>query len=143
MKQSLTFCLLSILILSCSVDDKVNDFYLVTLPVEAVTMPEAFVTGETYQVGYRYKRLTTCHIFNNLYYKTDGNQRTVAVINSVYEKTGSGNPCENLEEEIINRTFEFKALNQVGDNYNFRFWQGKDETGNDIYLEMTVPVVEQ
>ena len=38
---------MSIMLLSCSIDDNTNDFYLETLPIESVDMPDSFVSGET------------------------------------------------------------------------------------------------
>ncbi len=142
MRNLIVFALLSIVLLSCSVDDKTNDFYLETLPIETVVVPESFESGETSVIGYTYIRSSTCHIFNDLYYSIDGDQRTIAVINRVYEDSGNGNGCSDLDGEIVSRTFDFMVNNESGTSYTFKFWQGEDQNGEDIYLTIEVPVVE-
>ena len=142
MRNLTVFILISLLLMSCSDDDKINSFFLETVPVENVTIPESFVSGETTVISYTYLRPTTCHIFNDLYYTIDGNQRTVVVINRVFEDEGNGNFCTDLEDEIITRTFNFKVINDIGTAYTFRFWKGEDENGEDIYLTVDVPVLE-
>ena len=142
MRNLAILCLISIALLSCSVDDKVNNFYLETLPIETVIVPESFISGETSVIGYTYIRSSTCHIFNDLYYSIDGNQRTIAVINRVYEEAGNGNACSNLDGEIVSRTFDFMVNNESGTSYTFKFWQGEDQNGEDIYLTVNVPVIE-
>jgi len=123
---------------SCSVDsDNINDgFYLEYVPIETVDMPTEFELGQTYEIEYTYYRPTTCHVFNDLYYVTELNQRTIAVINTVYPESSS--PCENLELEVITRTFNFPVTNSS--THYFRFWQGTDSNNQDLYLEIEVPV---
>ena len=133
---------MSIMLLSCSIDDDTNDFYLETLPIESVDMPDSFVSGETAVINYTYLRPTTCHVFNDLYYSIDGNQRVVAIINRVYEETGSGNPCSILDNEVASRSFNFSVNSNIGSTYTFKFWQGEDQNGEDIYLTIEVPVSE-
>ena len=60
----------------------------------------------------------------------------MAVVNVVYDNSN----CEDLENSSIERTFNFSAIyDQV---YIFRFWQGEDENGEDVYLIYEIPVVE-
>ena len=46
-------------------------------------------------------------------------------------------PCTQVIEEV--ETF-FNFIVLYDEPYLFRFWAGKDENGNDEYLEIEVPV---
>jgi hypothetical protein len=137
MKKIIFLLLIAISFSSCSVeDDGPNDFYYEILPVESVDIPEEFVLGQTYEITVTYLRPTNCHIFNNFYYDSELNQRTVAVVTSVYPN----NDCLVLIDEAVEASFNF-MVNSNG-TYVFKFWQGEDENGNDLYYIVEVPVVE-
>lgn len=137
MKKLFLLCLSLMIFLSCSIDDDNNlnyDFEFV--PVEEVNIPEEFVIGEIYQIGITYYRPSACHDFHDFYYLTNGNERTIAVINIVFDDSD----CELIEDQLVEKTFNFKAVyNQI---YIFKFWQGEDENGDDVYLIYEVPVVD-
>jgi len=137
----IVFALLTLGSCSLNNDDgevRVGDFYFEYVPITTVEMPTVFQLGETSTVEYTYHRPTTCHSFNDLFYDVTGNTRTIAVINTVVV---GGNPCAQLSEELVTRTFNF-SVNSSGP-YLFRFWQGvNEENGEDIYLEFEVPVNE-
>jgi hypothetical protein len=138
MKKILFLALLVSLTLlnSCSIDDEnIANFQFDFIPIEDVEMPQEFNFGETHVISVTYKRPTTCHSFSNFQYiQGEGNLRTIAVINLVT----SDNNCETLEEDFQTETFSFSVLNL--DPYTFRFWQGKDDNDQDIYLIYEVPV---
>lgn len=135
MKKQLLFCFSLLLLWSCSLDDNDTNFHFEFLPVESATLPDEFVLGNTYTIDYSYYRPSTCHGFHDLSYGISENQRTITVINIVYEE----NNCEPLTDELVERTFDFKVL--YDQTYVFKFWQGEDEDGNDLFLTYEVPVV--
>ncbi len=137
MKKIVLLLLVAASFVSCSLnDDYGNNFHHEILPVESVTMPEEFVLGETYEITVTYLRPSTCHEFNNFYYVPELNQRTVAVVTTVYEN----NDCLPLENQEVEVSFNF-MVNSNG-TYVFKFWQGEDTSGNDTYYIVEVPVVE-
>lgn len=125
---------------SCGIDDEPfgQGFHFEILPINEVLMPESFTHGEFYQIDYSYYKPSTCYAFNELYYLVDGDYRTVAVINTVLEETDDI-ICEPLEDELEWRTLFFECTKDFG-SYIFKFWQGQDENGEDVYLIMEVPV---
>jgi len=126
--------------LSCSTDDgDFQDFRFEILPIESVEMPEAFTFGQEYQIQYTYLVPSTCHVFNDLYYVSEENTRTVAVVNTVFESNGTSS-CETLTNTLMERSFRFIVVNHEG-SYTFRFWQGVDDNGDDIYMIYEVPVI--
>ena len=140
MKKLIHIVLFSMVFLSCSIDDTPYGpgFHFEILPINEVLMPESFTYGEFYQIDYSYYKPSTCYTFNELYYLVDGDYRTVAVINTVLEETDEI-ICEPLEDELEWRTLFFECKKNFG-SYIFKFWQGQNENGEDVYLLMEVPV---
>ena len=126
-------CLIAFMFISCSIEDENINSYLEVLPIVSVSMPEYFAHGETYQIDITYLAPTNCHFFNDIYYDLEGNTSHVAVLNTVVD---NGN-CEttNIEAQT---SFNFEA-NTTG-LHIFKFWQGEDENGQDMYLLMEVTV---
>ena len=137
MKQLFLMCFLVLSLASCSLGDDSQKFYSEFVPIESVDVPVEFIRGQTYQMNIKYYRPSGCHVFREFYYLSELNERTVAVINNVYPN----NECQTFaEEELVNVSFNFLVTNSS--TYVFRFWQGEDESGNDIYYIVEIPVVE-
>ena len=121
--------------MSCSVDDEPQppNLNLEAVPIESVTVPEYFEQGQTYQIDLNYIQPTNCYAFYDIYYVKEDNIRTIAIINTVYDS----DTCEaiNLEQE---QSFNFIVTNE--ETYIFKFWQGEDANGENIYLTMEIPV---
>jgi len=137
MKKIFLLCVLALSLASCSLgeDDNLRS-RSEYLPIETVDIPSEFQLGEIYEITVSYFRPTTCYAFNDFYYEIDMNERTVAVINTVYENVA----CEPLQEELTEASFNFKATSSG--TYVFKFWQGEDATGNDTYYIIEVPVID-
>lgn len=137
MKKIIIYLILITATFSCSVssdDSLLNSQEL--LPIENVTIPEMFALGETYEIIVSYLRPTACHAFNDIYYVKYNNERTVAVISTVFNNNGN---CTDLEDEELEASFNFTAT-EFG-SYVFKFWKGLDNNGQDTYLVIEVPVM--
>ncbi|WP_452225525.1 hypothetical protein [Lacinutrix chionoecetis] len=134
--KKLLILIIGLVTFSCSLSDDSPTDYQELLPVEEAVLPEEFVLNETYEITLVYLRPTTCHAFSDIYYLKENNERTVAVISTVFQSNGN---CTALGTEL-EATFNFKAT-QTG-SYVFKFWQGEDDNGEDTYLTVEVPVVE-
>ena len=127
--------ILAVVLTSCSIENDYPSFYTETIPIESVNMPQEFVFGDTYEIEITYNRPTTCYLFNNFFYDVVENERTIAVINTVYTNT----TCTATDESVsINFTLSITST----ETYVFKFFQGKDENGEDQYYIVEVPVVE-
>lgn len=133
--KKVLFALLFFSSISCSLDNDNESFHLEYLKVESVTIPDSFVLGETYEIKVIYKRPTTCHSFHGFYYDKNLNERTIAVQSIVTE-----NNCIELENQLNEAALNFYVTNNG--TYKFKFWQGKNENGDDIYLEYEIPVID-
>lgn len=135
MKKTITLLALFFLFNSCSVDSGPNYLYEV-LPTESVDIPTEFTLGEIYPITVRYNRPTTCHYFNGLYYDKHLNIRTIAVESAVEQRDN----CQDLNADAAADEYTFNFEVTSNGSYHFKFWQGKDDQGNDIFLEYEVPV---
>lgn len=135
MKKSIAILFLVFTTLSCSLNNDEPNYHLQTLPVVSVDIPTEFVLGETYPITVYYYRPSNCHTFAGFYYDKYLNERTVAVQNYVED-------CTNyiaLNDYLVENTFNFYVTNNG--SYIFKFWQGEDANGDDIFLEIEVPVL--
>jgi len=124
---------------SCSISDDSPNYYYEIMPVESVSMPESFTVGNIYEISMTYLRPNSCYVFNDIYYSYDDQTtRTVAVICTVYDGTGTTNSCEELDYPEYDVSFNFQPMT-VG-TYTFKFWQGEDASGEDEFLVVQVEV---
>jgi hypothetical protein len=134
------FTALFILILasftSCNLDDDgIIDFYTEFLPIESVDVPDYFVYGETYNISMTFVKPSSCHVFRDFFYVVNGNERIVAIENTVYLR----NNCDETPESVT-VSFEF-PVNRT-ETYVFKFYLGKNDEGVDQYQIVEIPVVE-
>jgi hypothetical protein len=133
MKKIVSLLALFFLFNSCS--PETNNYYLFELlPVHSVEIPTEFTLGEIYPIKVNYISPSTCHTFSSLYYVKDLNIRTIAIENAVLQ----GGNCEETPNNVVEYTFNFEVTSNG--SYIFKFWQGKDANGENIYLEYEVPV---
>lgn len=123
---------------SCEISDDNSPTYNFELvAIDSVDLPEAFVLGETKQITVHYKRPSTCHFYDGFYYEKNLNTRTVALQMAVL----ANSTCETLEEEVAEASFNFYVSNNG--TYIFKFFNGKDEAGQNTFLEYEIPVVQE
>ena len=136
MKKLIVYCALLCAIVSCSLsNDDSQNFHFEVLPIESVDIPNEFMLGETYPITVSYYRPSSCYAFKDFYYVSELNQRTIAVVNTVYDDQG----CIQAVE-LVDATFNFMVTSNG--TYVFKFWQGEDDNGDDLYYIVEVPVVE-
>jgi len=118
-------------------DDSGINFFYELVPVEQVSIPDQFTRGETYEITVSYFRPTDCHSFSGFDYDRLSNERTVSVVNVVV----NDRVCEDLTEtDLIDASLNFFV--GIEDSYIFRFWQGRNDQGENQFLIIEVPVVE-
>jgi len=137
MKKIVSLFTLLFLLNACSPDDGI-EYRLEFTPIQSVDIPTEFTLGQTYPITVHYNRPTTCYYFNNLYYEKDLNIRTIAVENAVEQS----NNCNDLSGADASSEYTFNFYVTSNGSYIFKFYQGKNESGENIFLEYEVPVVD-
>lgn len=135
-KKFLILFALTVVFNACSLDDDDNLYYSIeTLPIKEAIVPAEFEFGSFYDITVTYDLPSSCHFFDQLYYEYEGTSRIVAVNAGVLENT-------DCEDSITEKEFTFTVRVEQVEDYLFKFWNGKDNSGNDIFIEILVPVVE-
>lgn len=135
MKKFISLVALFFLFNSCSLDDREN-ISLELVPIVSVDIPSEFTLGQVYPITVRYNRPTNCYFFNQLYYERNLNIRTIAVENGVYQR----NNCQTLAGTSATAEYTFNFEVTSNGSYIFKFYQGKNQNGESLYLEYEVPV---
>lgn len=135
MKKLVLLLLTVFALASCSIDDDGPNYFLETLPVTSFTVPDTLVYNQPAEIKLKYKRPSDCYFYEGIYYEKKDNTRVIAVQSSVLQ---SDKCVPYTEEKIIEASFNFVATGPGP--YTFKFYKGEDETGKNIFEEVTVPV---
>ncbi|WP_378180591.1 hypothetical protein [Aquimarina sp. SS2-1] len=135
--------IIALIILTCCLSSCLNDdndgiiFSYELVPIEEVDIPDQFIRGETYEITVSYFRPSDCHSFSGFDYDRLANERTVSVVNVVV----NDRECEDLAQtDLIDASLNF--LVGIEESYVFRFWQGRNDQGENQFLIREVPVVD-
>jgi hypothetical protein len=136
MKRFIIILSVFVFLSGCSLeDDNANDFEFQVMPIESVNMANSFVKGNTYVISMTYTAPSSCYEFYNFSYQVQGHERTIAVVNTVYN-----DPTCEIEPKQVEVSMDFMVTGD--DVYVFKFFQGIDEEGEDHYYVVEVPVIE-
>jgi hypothetical protein len=137
MKKIIAFLSVIFVISSCTLDDA-TQYKVEALPIVNVEIPTEFELGETYPITMRYRTPTSCHSFKNIIYEKHLNERTIAIESLVRL---DNNCIPTLQDAPLSETtFNFKVTSNG--SYIFKFWQGQNQQGENVFLEIEVPVLE-
>jgi len=120
--------------MSCSVENDDPVVHTEFMPITNVELPEYFIQGQTYEINMSYIKPSSCYVFNNIIFDIEGHERTVAILNTVYENT-------NCIPEGESTTVSFDLTISGDEVYLFKFFQGTQD-GVDQYHLVEVPVVD-
>ena len=136
MKQYLLLLLAIATFNSCSDDDDdYHDYHLEYVNVISAEVPDEFVYGRTYRINVTIELPNSCYYFYNQYdYFYEGTSRLIYPISHVDD----GVACTlNIRET----TFSIPVQALQTEPYIFKFYQGEDTDGQDIFLTIEVPVI--
>ncbi len=136
-KLIITLFAISIFTFSC-LDDNDNENYVRNLKgiaIDSVKIPQDIMSVYTTQTIQTYTTYPTpCEGFYDYDYVIDGNYRYVTTI--AYQTEGN---C-SAQTYVGRNMFNFRPLNTG--TFTFKFWNGTDSQGNDLYITKQI-VVEQ
>ena len=127
---------LSVSVSSCSDDDNnEHDYHLEYVNVTSADVPDEFEYGRTYRINVTIELPSSCYFFYDQYdYFYEGTSRLIYPISHVDD----GVPCTpNIRET----TFSIPVQALQTEPYIFKFYQGEDADGQDMFLTIEVPVI--
>ncbi len=128
---------LSISLVSCSKDDDFDqghDFHLEKVNVVSAELPQEFNFGSTYEMIVTASLPNSCYFYyDQLDYVYEGTSRLIYPIAHVDD----GISC-NLN--VTETTFPLRVTALQIEPYIFKFYQGKDADGKEMFLTIEVPV---
>ena len=137
MKKFIILFLAVFLIYGCNDDDDNNyhDYYLEYVSVISADLPDEFIYGRTYRINVTIELPNSCYFYYNQYdYFYEGTSRLIYPIAHVDD----GVPCTpNIRET----TFSIPVQALQYETYIFKFYQGEDADGQDMFLTIEVPVI--
>ena len=136
MKHFIPLFLVAFLIFGCSDDDNNDhDYHLEYVNVISADLPDEFIYGLTYRINITIELPNSCYYFYNQYdYFYEGTSRLIYPIGHVDD----GVPCT---PNITETTFSIPVHALQSEPYIFKFYQGEDENGQDVFLTIEVPVI--
>ena len=123
---------------SCSDDDNNNDhdYHLEYVGVISADLPDEFIYGHTYRINVTIELPNSCYYYYNQYdYFYEGTSRLIYPIAHVDD----GVACTL---NITEATFSIPVQALQEEPYIFKFYQGEDADGQDMFLTIEVPVVQ-
>jgi hypothetical protein len=136
MKKIVLFVILITSFLGCSLDDDNPTYTYEVLPVDSYVVPASFTLGQTYEIKLKYQKPTACHIYQGIYYDKNLNTRTIAIQTAVQ----NNQVCTQEIPPVSEVSFNFTVTNTG--SYIFKFYKGEDASGEDIFEEVEIPVVQ-
>jgi hypothetical protein len=125
--------LISIILFSFACSKSNTDFRYSLLPVDSAITPSSFVFGKTDTIKVKYTLPNACYSFFDVYYDYQQNARVIAI--QALKDTESLCAQVLVQKEV---SIPIKPMQK--ENYVFKFWKGKDTSGNDTFEEVVVTV---
>ncbi len=138
MKHFISLFLVVFLLFGCSNDDNYNyhDYHLEYTGVISADLPDEFIYGLTYRINVTIELQNSCYFHYNQYdYFYEGTSRLIYPIAHVDD----GVACT---PNITETTFSIPVQALQLEPYIFKFYQGEDADGQDMFLTIEVPVVQ-
>lgn len=125
MKQ-LLYLAIVLLCFNCSVDDSDNvSTTLMLLPVESVEFPDTVTLNASHTIRLTYLRPSPCHAFRDIFHRTEGNARVVAILSEVFI---SNQNCNEILNSELETSFEFRPTSPG--TYVFKFLKSQNASTN-------------
>jgi hypothetical protein len=137
MKHFISLLFVAFLFVGCNDDDNNNyhDYHLEYVSVVSAELPNEFIFGNTYRIYVTIELPNSCYYFYDQYdYFYEGTSRLIYPIGHVDD----GVPCTQNIREV---TFSIPVQVLQEEPYIFKFYQGEDSDGQDVFLTIEVPVI--
>lgn len=134
LKWLVSLFLIGIFAVSCLDDEPVMNVTYQYRPVDSIQIDSIYPARQVTEIRTFFTTTNGCQQFFDYDYSAIGNERTVSVITSQIQDTG----CTEITEA---KSFILKFNPENPGLYTFRFWNGKDENGQDTFIirEIQIP----
>ncbi|MBK3517215.1 hypothetical protein [Carboxylicivirga marina] len=136
MKYLIALFLVAFLAFGCDDDDDNNDheYHLENIGVKTVNLPDSFTYGEIYKITGTIELPNSCYYYYNQYdYFYEGTTRIIYPLAHVDD----GVSC-TTNTSVANFVIPLHVLQE--ETYTFKFYQGLDDQGEEMFLVIDVPV---
>ena len=136
MKPFITLFLFALLIVGCNDDDNnYHDYHLEYIGVVSAELPDEFTHGHTYEIYVTIELPNSCYYhYGQFDYFYEGTTRLIYPIVHIDDDV-------SCTQNITETTFSIPVNALQYEPYIFKFYQGEDENGEDMYLTIEVPVI--
>ena len=137
MKHFFTLFLFALLIVGCNDDDDYNyhDYHLEYIGVVSAELPDEFTYGLTYEINVTIELPNSCYYhYGQFDYFYEGSSRLIYPIVHIDDDV-------SCTQNITETTFSIPVHALQYEPYIFKFYQGEDANGEDMYLTIEVPVI--
>uniref|UniRef100_UPI00261C7F63 hypothetical protein n=1 Tax=uncultured Eudoraea sp. TaxID=1035614 RepID=UPI00261C7F63 len=112
-----------------------HEYHLEYKSVVSAELPDEFIYGRTYRINITIELPDSCYYYYNQYdYFYEGTSRLIYPIVHIDD----GVPCT---PNITETTFSIPVQALQNEPYVFKFYQGEDTEGQDMFLTIEVPVI--
>ena len=136
MKHFITLFLFGLLLVGCNVDDDdYHEHHLEYIGVVDVELPDEFTYGNIYDIDVSIVLPNGCYYHYGQYdYLYEGTTRLIYPIVHVDDDVA-------CTESITEITFSIPVQVLQDEPYIFKFYQGEDTNGEDLFLTIEVPII--
>ncbi|MFO8147880.1 MAG: hypothetical protein ACQEWG_02030 [Bacteroidota bacterium] len=135
MKKLLLVFFYSTIITACSSDEDNGGMMQNLAVITTVELPDHFEYNQEYEIKINYRRPTNCDFFSGFDISKSSNKITVGVVTSY---STSNTTC--VRTGNLNTSIKLNFVADRDDFYIFKFWQGKNTSGEVQFLTVEVPV---
>lgn len=125
--------LLTIVFFTSCLKNNDNLQELKLLSIDEFSVPSSFTYGTIDSISVKYTLPNSCHYLHSLYYQYQDTTRIVAI-------RAVKNLDMNCTQVTVQKELKFPIKILQREDYLFKFWKGKDNTGKDLFEEKVVPV---
>ena len=119
---------------SCSLENDNTLFSFDIVAISEIEIPVEFEINTIVEIKTYYVQKSQCHVFYDYIFKQIKKNEIEVYLAETYIENGA---CEQ-ENFKVERSFKLKI--QGYDKYSFRFWNGRNEQGENQFITVEVPV---
>ncbi|MDO5510583.1 MAG: hypothetical protein Q4F57_07795 [Weeksellaceae bacterium] len=113
-------------------DDEWSNYSYVALKIDSISMPDSAQLGSAVAIRPYYQRMENCEQFYGFDYQRSDFERTVLAV-------GLRNSVVQCGDTLTQQSqFTFQPL-ETG-TYNFRFWNGRDAEGDNMFVNEEIVI---